>query len=59
MQAQTFGELSNVVPLMQATVWMHWQMPAQSVPLWGSHLSVGSSTHLPPPGQAPFPDSVH
>src|SRR6266700_3544256 len=48
---QTLGELSNFVPATQATFWMHWHMPPQSAPpLFGSQLSLGSSTHLPKPG---------
>jgi hypothetical protein len=51
-QAQTWGDESKCVPWMQSTVSMQLQIPMQSAPpLAGSQLSVGSSTHLPPPGQ--------
>src|SRR4051812_12148630 len=50
---QTAGDESNFEPLTQRTVSTHEQMPPQSAPpLAGSQLSVGSSTHLPIPGQA-------
>jgi hypothetical protein len=39
-QAQTDGELSNTVVVVQATVWMQVQTPAQSAPpAFGSQLS--------------------
>src|SRR4051794_38768440 len=51
-QAQTEGELSKWNPLRQSTVSTQAQMPPQSAPpLRGSQSSLGSSTHLPPPGQ--------
>src|SRR5216117_501188 len=49
-QAQTDGELSNFLSEVQSTVSTQVQMPPQSAPPWfGSQLSLGSSTHLPPP----------
>src|SRR3954465_12134218 len=52
-QAQTDGELSNLLFVVHTTFWMHEQMPPQSAPpLAGSQMSLGSSTHLPMPGQA-------
>src|SRR6185295_2713675 len=51
-QAQTLGELSNTAPFTQATVCTQPQMPPQSAPpALGSQSSLGSSAHLPPPGQ--------
>jgi hypothetical protein len=50
--AQTDGELSNLLFASHATFCTHWQIPPQSAPpLAGSQLSLGSSTHLPNPGQ--------
>ena len=50
-QAQTAGELSNLLSVVQSTFCTHEQMPPQSAPpLAGSQLSLGSSTHLPDPG---------
>jgi len=52
-QAQTDGELSNLLFASHATFWTHEQTPPQSAPpRAGSQLSLGSSTHLPKPGQA-------
>jgi hypothetical protein len=52
-QAQTLGELSKVAPLMHATFWTQVQIPPQSAPpALGSQESLGSSAHLPEPGQA-------
>ena len=52
-QAQTDGEPSNLLLVVQATFWTHEQSPPQSAPPFaGLQLSVGSSTHLPRPGQA-------
>jgi len=51
--AQTDGELSNLWVDVQRTVSTQEQMPPQSAPPWaGSQLSLGSSTHFPPPGHA-------
>src|SRR6516162_3812312 len=51
-QEQTLGELSKTVPATHDTLSMHEQIPPQSAPpAFGSQLSLGSSTHLPRPGQ--------
>jgi len=52
-QAHTDGELSNLWVDTQSAVSRQEQMPPQSAPPWaGSQLSLGSSTHFPPPGHA-------
>src|SRR5947208_1461414 len=52
-QAHTDGEPSNLLSAVQSTFWTHEQIPEQSAPPdFGSQLSLGSSTHLPRPGQA-------
>src|SRR5690242_19788455 len=52
-QAQTAGELSNLLSVVQRTFWTQEQTPPQSAPpAFGSQPSVGSSTQRPNPGQA-------
>jgi hypothetical protein len=51
-QAQTCGDESKWDPSTQRTFSTQTQMPPQSAPPFaGSQLSLGSSTHVPPPGQ--------
>src|SRR5262249_49922121 len=51
-QAQTDGELSNLLFAEQRTFWTQLQMPPQSAPpAFGSQPSLGSSTQRPMPGQ--------
>ena len=63
-QAQTVGELSNLLSAVQSTFCTHEQIPGQSAPpAAGSHVSFGSSAHFPWPGQAtparPPHDTTH
>src|SRR5262249_44530573 len=54
-QAQTDGELSNLLFTVQRTFWTQVQMPPQSAPpAFGSQVSLGSSVQRPKPGQG-FP----
>lgn len=49
--AQIVGEGSKTSPFTHSTFSTHWQIPPQSAPpLFGSQLSLGLSTQVPPPG---------
>jgi hypothetical protein len=51
-QPHTNGELSQRYPSMHSPMALHWQAPGQLfLPRPGSQASVGSSTHVPAPGQ--------